>query len=407
MDEEAAEPEPAEPDPEPTPKKSKKRGVQEEKSQPKKRQKKEATPSDLSDEDLSLPAESSSEENAESEFGEESDISDAPKPKRSGKPKAKAPVKRGSNKKRRVAESDESGDDESTENSVNDSDKSSDTASTPPKKKVLSPKKSTREAPSKAQKKSKEIVDSDGESDDGTHKKNAGSLVGELESSSPMAKTTPRKAAPQKESKKPTEEAEVEAGTKANDSDSEMSVVLDETPKPKRQRKTKAVTASSKISKPIKESKAKPAKEAKDLSPNEIQIKTLQSQLVKCGLRKIWGIELKKYGEDNNAKIRHLSGMLKEIGMTGRFSDARAREIKELRELQADLEAVKEGESKWGMESGKRARRGAAQRKSFKESTDEEEDGGESEGSASTPKIERARKELAFLGDDDDDSDSD
>lgn len=103
--------------------------------------------------------------------------------------------------------------------------------------------------------------------------------------------------------------------------------------------------------------------------------------------------------------------------MVGRFSEQRAREIKELRELQADLEAVKEGDSKWGLESG---RRRGGQRKSLRELSDsdedKEEDGGASlvgEGkqtrsrSASEKpekKLARAKQELAFLGDEESDS---
>lgn len=50
--------------------------------------------------------------------------------------------------------------------------------------------------------------------------------------------------------------------------------------------------------------------------------------------------------------------------MTGRFSEAKAEQIKEERELRADLEAVQEGERKWGKveegEGGGRGKRGLA-----------------------------------------------
>jgi len=132
-------------------------------------------------------------------------------------------------------------------------------------------------------------------------------------------------------------------------------------------------------------------------------------------MNKIWQFELKQYGDDNRAKIKHLQGVLKEIGMVGRFSEARAREIKEMRELQADLEAVKEGEKSWGLESGRRASRGLV-KKTLRESTvedDDEEgengkggtDGDESRSLSDQSKARkpRARADLAFLGDEDSD----
>ncbi|CEA17186.1 transcriptional regulator [Blumeria hordei DH14] len=84
---------------------------------------------------------------------------------------------------------------------------------------------------------------------------------------------------------------------------------------------------------------------------------TLQTQLRKCGLRTIWSIELKKYGDDRSAKIRHLQQVLSDIGMTGRFSEAKAKQIKEARELQADLEEVQEGDKAWGLPKTRKARK--------------------------------------------------
>jgi hypothetical protein len=121
-------------------------------------------------------------------------------------------------------------------------------------------------------------------------------------------------------------------------------------------------------------------------------IKQLQGQLVKCGVRKVWAFELKKCGDDKKARIRHLKGMLTDVGMVGRFSEARAREIKERRELEADLGAIKEGEKNWGLGRGGR-RRGD---KSFKEPSDDEDDDEEAANDKSTSKAR---------GDDEDDDD--
>ena len=65
----------------------------------------------------------------------------------------------------------------------------------------------------------------------------------------------------------------------------------------------------------------------------------------------MWARELKPY-ETPKAKIRHLKELLSGAGMTGRFSKEKATQIREARELQADLEAVQEGAKHWGKESG-------------------------------------------------------
>ncbi|KAI0506350.1 hypothetical protein F5B22DRAFT_650741 [Xylaria bambusicola] len=149
-----------------------------------------------------------------------------------------------------------------------------------------------------------------------------------------------------------------------DDSDSSLSSVLDEPPPKKRKGRGAAKEAPK--------SKQSTSKEA---TGDEIEIKKLQGQLVKCGVRKIWGIELKKYGGDGKAKIRHLRNMLRDVGMDGRFSEAKAREIKERRELIGELEAVNEMNELWGLEGrGGRASRSKAVRKSLKEETDEDDD---------------------------------
>lgn len=125
-----------------------------------------------------------------------------------------------------------------------------------------------------------------------------------------------------------------------------MSVVIDDEPKP-RGRKRRSSGSKPTKSKPVdKKQKSKPAK-SPDLDPDTEEIKKLQSWLIKCGIRKLWGKELKPY-ETPKAKINHLRQMLADAGMTGRFSQEKATQIKEARELQADLEAVQEGNKHWG-----------------------------------------------------------
>ena len=72
--------------------------------------------------------------------------------------------------------------------------------------------------------------------------------------------------------------------------------------------------------------------------------------------------------------------------MEGRYSAEKARQIKEERELKADLEAVQAGEKLWGQHG-----------------SDEEDDGGKEEAKTGRPKRRLARglKELDFLNDSD------
>lgn len=126
------------------------------------------------------------------------------------------------------------------------------------------------------------------------------------------------------------------------ESDSEMSIVLDEPPKRKKKDTVLGKTKSSGTSKAGKRSEP-PAE------PNAEEIKRLQGWLIKCGVRKLWSKELAPY-ETPKLKIRHLRDMLSKIGMTGRFSAEKAKQIREERELKADLEEVQEGAKLWGKE---------------------------------------------------------
>ncbi|KAK2049622.1 transcriptional regulator [Colletotrichum somersetense] len=202
----------------------------------------------------------------------------------------------------------------------------------------------------------------------------------------------------EKENKKPTV---------VDDTSSELSDVIDEPPKPKR--KKKEAGAGSKVPKQKKAS-------AGPDNLDDAEIKKLQSQLVKCGIRKIWGFELKQYGDNTKAKIKHLRDMLRGVGMDGRFSEAKAKEIKERRELEADLEAVQEMNANWGVggrSSRSKARGQPAAVKAVKEDGSEseqakqndEDDDEEQESHIPSRARGKARADLAFLGDDDEESD--
>ena len=155
-------------------------------------------------------------------------------------------------------------------------------------------------------------------------------------------------------------------------SESELSELIDDDPQPERRTKE-----SSKKSKKPKESAQRKKKEPLELDPDAAEIKRLQSWLIKCGVRKMWARELKPY-ETSKLKIKHLRDMLADVGMTGRFSVEKAAQIREARELQADLEAVQEGAKYWG-----------------KKESDEEE----IVGARPKRRLARGLQELAAFGD--------
>ena len=130
-------------------------------------------------------------------------------------------------------------------------------------------------------------------------------------------------------------------------SKSELSELVDEAPKPKK-RKGKSDPQKAKSSeekgKRGRKKKERPLTEA---NPDAEEVKRLQGWLIKCGIRKMWARELKPY-DTPKAKIKHLKEMLADAGMAGRYSIEKASQIREARELQADLAAVQEGAKLWG-----------------------------------------------------------
>ncbi|KAL6893198.1 hypothetical protein HDV57DRAFT_226099 [Trichoderma longibrachiatum] len=192
-----------------------------------------------------------------------------------------------------------------------------------------------------------------------------------------------------------------ESKPEVNEED-EYSDVIDEPPPPKRKRGEKKEGSS----KP-KASKSTAKKEAVPDDPKEAEIKKLQSHLIKCGIRKLWHNELKQYGDNANAKIRHLKKMLADVGMDGRFSEAKAREIREMRELQADVEAAQEMDRLWGTSSGGRASRSNTKTGTKPAKPESGEDNGDDDDEEDEPTSFAARRrkahaDLAFLGDESD-----
>ncbi|PWW78341.1 hypothetical protein C7212DRAFT_352616 [Tuber magnatum] len=152
-------------------------------------------------------------------------------------------------------------------------------------------------------------------------------------------------------------EAPVVDGASGNES--EMSVVLDPTPLKKSRSQDPGAGSSkkqgkAKVSKSRSKEKPKKGSSKADsnLSPDEEKIKTLQQWLLKCGIRKFWSKELAKF-ETPKEKIKHLTGLLTDVGMTPRYSNEKAKKIKEERELQAEVEAVQEGAGWAKMDNGR------------------------------------------------------
>lgn len=141
----------------------------------------------------------------------------------------------------------------------------------------------------------------------------------------------------------------------AEDHESDLSSVIDDAP-PQKKRGSKTKSSSPTATSKSKPKQQKPTTKAStsakpDLSPDEEEVKRLQSWLLKCGIRKLWHRGLAPYSTPKE-RIRHLKGMLEEVGMRGRFSAEKARQIKESRELAAELEAAREFNEQWGHEEG-------------------------------------------------------
>jgi len=121
-------------------------------------------------------------------------------------------------------------------------------------------------------------------------------------------------------------------------SESELSVLLDNPPKPKRKS-----SAGNKASKKAPE-KSKPKKAAKAsvvLSKDEETIKRLKSLVVACGMRKVWSKVFQGL-DSSQQQIKKLKEILSDLGMTGRMSLEQAKAIKEKRELAQELADVTE-----------------------------------------------------------------
>jgi hypothetical protein len=177
----------------------------------------------------------------------------------------------------------------------------------------------------------------------------ASSMDSEEESKPPPKKQSRSK--PTKQST-PVEEADSDGEDNGKPieghlSDSDLSVLIDEEPPKKRGKKKDSQEKPKKSKSTTKKSKSED-------DPDQAEIKKLQGWLVQCGIRKVWGKELKPH-DTSRAKIKHLRQMLSDAGMTARFSKEKATQIRTHREMAADIEAIQEGNERWGAEDAEEA----------------------------------------------------
>ncbi|KGO52906.1 hypothetical protein PEX1_062340 [Penicillium expansum] len=247
---------------------------------------------------------------------------------------------------------------------------------TKPKNRSKAPIKKSSAKKVSVQKPEKDMLDAPGFSDEESDDEDV--TKPEKPSKAPVKKLPAKKGSVSKPTNDASDASDVpddnshaakKAGETKDDSESEMSVVLDEEPQPKVPRKRQKSAAGT-----ATKTKKAPKAKAEDTSPDQAEIKRLQGWLIKCGIRKLWGKELAPY-DTPKAKIKHLKGMLEDAGMTGRPSQEKANQIREERELKADLEQIQQGAKQWGAKS------------------DDEDD----EDAKPRRRLSRGRQSLAFL----------
>ncbi|KAI9800248.1 MAG: hypothetical protein M1825_004232 [Sarcosagium campestre] len=182
----------------------------------------------------------------------------------------------------------------------------------------------------KSRRASKQVVESNVESSEESHRRDAKAkgLESDAQSVSPTVSDQAAKV----------------------DSESDMSVLMDDEPRPKKGKQRPLANGKSKKSRPKNHSTAK-VTAAADADPQEAEIKRLQGWLLKCGIRRLWHKELAAY-DTNKAKINHLKQLLRDVGMDGRYSVDKARQVKEERELKAEVEDVQSEAKRWGKDKG-------------------------------------------------------
>ncbi|KAJ2078011.1 hypothetical protein H4R24_004767 [Coemansia sp. RSA 988] len=190
-----------------------------------------------------------------------------------------------------------------------------------------------------------------------------------------------------------------------SENEDEFSDVMDEEPAPRR-RSNKRDTSDS-LSAPRKRAKTTVASEGGVAKGSTATIANLKSYINKCGLRKTWNKEL---AEMNGAQqVRHLKKALQDLGMEGRPTLEKCKQIKAKRDLQAELDAMDQGniigneDSVLQVESTRGRRRAAAKKVSYnvdhvsdseeEEEEEEEEEARDEEGEGAANDIQEDAQE--------------
>ncbi|TFL02235.1 hypothetical protein BDV98DRAFT_604162 [Pterulicium gracile] len=211
-------------------------------------------------------------------------------------------------------------------------------------------------------------------------------------SSSSKDAVKPRPSATKRESKTPSAKKPAKESDEGDPSSAEVVV-----------QKSSSKTKTKKAADP-------PARKGKkaELSKDEETIKQLKSFVVACGQRKVWSKEFKDIADDPSAQIRRLKQLLAELGMSGRMSMAKAKEIKKKRDMAQELEDVQSfHDNIVAPPAGKRATRGQTTKKApvAVESSDESDEDGGSYGQPRRKAKNAHQSIMAFLGDQSDDDD--
>ncbi|KAG8896027.1 hypothetical protein FRC00_006602 [Tulasnella sp. 408] len=137
---------------------------------------------------------------------------------------------------------------------------------------------------------------------------------------------------------------------------------------------------------PKKRSRKKSEKSDKPMDKNEEEIKRLKSFVLACGVRKKWVKEFE--GLDTSAQqINKLRKILADLGMTGRLSLEKAKEIREKREFAQEMEDIQEFNAKI---NGPRASRSSRNRGKPGSDNDEEmKNGDDGEDDSPGPSMPR------------------
>ncbi|KAG8834171.1 hypothetical protein FRC18_002458 [Serendipita sp. 400] len=191
-------------------------------------------------------------------------------------------------------------------------------------------------------------------------------------------------------------------------SDSDLSVLEDDSPvkarKPKENRRPSVSKEKSKQTKKGGKGKGKAETDA-NVDINEDQIKKLKALVAACGVRKKWAKEFEGMEDKPKQQLSRLKEILAELGMTGRMSLEKAKSIRAKRELAAELEDVVQFEARRGLQKDSKQTKSREKRSGkvpidVPGDDDDDNDDGDDESEVDRTNPPARRKNiLAFLDD--------